>query len=98
MFDASPGFSQFPADYSPSGFLVEGIQSPPRPLVRISNVQVAQAIRVKSVKGQIVTAETSVLPVSTPGVSPWGLLVLFGVLLLAGSWILQRRHRLAMMG
>ena len=98
--DLSAGYSQFPTDFTPGSFGAEGIESVPSPVVRISNVQVGTEIRVKTVTGAIVTFEVGVpaTPTPTPGVSPWGLLLLFGVLLLAGSWILQRGHRLAMMG
>ena len=93
------GNSHFPSDFIPTGGLgVSGTQMPASPLVRISNVQTeADSIGVTALKGQIVTQETSVpITPSLPGVSPWGMVLLFGILLLAGYAILRRRQRLSL--
>ena len=94
--DNTPGKSHFPSDFA--GFSVSGTEMPAVPVVRIINVPgTVTEIGVKAVAGAIAIQETSiqVTGASLPGVSPWGMALLFGMLLLTGYWILRRRQRLS---
>jgi len=95
---ANAGSSYFPTDFIPGGLGASGIQMPASPLVKISTAS-ADSIECTAVPGADVTQEMNVpITPSAPGVSPWGMVLLFGLLLLSGYWVLQRRQRLEVTG